>query len=1027
MSRVWIFLSLKGLLRVLLPVFLCASDPVLADGFPKLKLRQGDRLFSTTLSNGKRTHCLMRGPQIYAGSRLSGRRFLTAAAKAAPALKKLRLIKRQLLRGDRSSSRIERVTKKISAIKARIFIRNLACRNEAGRLFSPPVADTPAPLPFCNANMECEYGLGESPTGCPADCPLNVRTQHPYILWNGTDIETARTGLADNPWWSALIENISPYFHWKPGGGEGSAAVRIDYVARQGGYAARLSKNTLLQYGTFETHTDPVSSSQSYLLQFMHSSPASQPFRLTVVYYRNSTYISQKSFYLNSSQTWQSEEIRIDTIPAGTNRLIIAFAPGHGSPWQGTLLIDEVSLADASGRNYIHNGSFEEHNLTSEVSTALWDCYALEPFIYGFTLFHELIQTPGWISALNVSELLRILHAIPVNYSCAVDAHIRNKFFVEAMIYDHFNSVLTPAQKRDIRLEVSRMIPVIESGEINGGSTGFLSDHIIGTHRDGARRKLLAALLAFYGECEAELGCTEKLRFLHGFYTRHLHPYLEYMAAGGGHHYLFGYGAYSAFMHHHLWDKATFEPSFVPSWQEDKAMLSIYGLQKSPFELDSVYAEYPSFGDFFKTWGNLKNAEYASEFPAMLQYFSNPYLAQFLRQYFEPAAHRVYQLDWLAYPTIFYHTYAAQQAQPLEELPLARNFGNFSVMRSSWNLDDNLLLTFKSSRCQTDGHQHFDQNHYTLSYKSPLLVDSGEYDSWGSEHFHNYYSRTIAHNTLVVHDSSEGRPWLWMSNDGGQAYFDWAPSLEECRQQGLAGIEAFDTNRHYSYSRGDAARAYSSKVQGFKRHMLYIREAPYWELPVLVVRDEVSLEQRAAPLTGRILFHTINEPSVSASSILVPGDGDRLWIALRSPSLLSFTKIGGPGFEYWADGRNWPALENGRPMNPEKGNWRVEVAGSGSELVVNSVHFAAADQTSAPPAVIGADALVIANHDLLVFMSQDQQQFSFPPGTDYRRVYLIGHPLSSYRIEGTQNMLVTRDTSGPLHTNAQGIAFAGGE
>jgi len=42
-----------------------------------------------------------------------------------------------------------------------------------------------------------------------------------------------------------------------------------------------------------------------------------------------------------------------------------------------------------------------------------------------------------------------------------------------------------------------------------------------------------------------------------------------------------------------------------------------------------------------------------------------------------------------------------------------------------------------------------------LNYKGRLLIDSGQYDSYGSGHWKNYYTRSIAHNTMVAYDPDE--------------------------------------------------------------------------------------------------------------------------------------------------------------------------------------------------------------------------------------------------------------------------------
>ena len=123
-------------------------------------------------------------------------------------------------------------------------------------------------------------------------------------------------------------------------------------------------------------------------------------------------------------------------------------------------------------------------------------------------------------------------------------------------------------------------------------------------------------------------------------------------------------------------------------------------------------------------------------------------------------------------------------ASPAEYLPYDRNFEGSGVVifRDAWD-ESASHVVFKSSPFDNVTHHHRDQNHVEISKYGSLLIDSGLYDGYGSEHWLNYYSRSIAHNTLVIDESDSDFTVLYknVSNDGGQKFPD--PYIEPKGEQ----------------------------------------------------------------------------------------------------------------------------------------------------------------------------------------------------------------------------------------------------
>ena len=126
---------------------------------------------------------------------------------------------------------------------------------------------------------------------------------------------------------------------------------------------------------------------------------------------------------------------------------------------------------------------------------------------------------------------------------------------------------------------------------------------------------------------------------------------------------------------------------------------------------------------------------------------------------------------WLAKPTkdpfarILYADKSVRPVAPDDKtipLPLSRDFGNAGVViaRDRWD-EETTLLQFRSVPFYSANHHHRDENTFTIHYKSPLAIDSGMYDEgcenggYGSTHWCNYFTRTIAHNGIIVFDPEQ--------------------------------------------------------------------------------------------------------------------------------------------------------------------------------------------------------------------------------------------------------------------------------
>ena len=299
--------------------------------------------------------------------------------------------------------------------------------------------------------------------------------------------------------------------------------------------------------------------------------------------------------------------------------------------------------------------------------------------------------------------------------------------------------------------------------------------------------------------------------------------------------------------------------------------------------------------------------------------------------YRDPLAQWAHDQIEFKYPQVVWkHLIAWDPAVPAKSpagLPLARLFGPLGHVhtRAAW---DDPGATWAMFQCGSifAGHQHTDNNSFAIFHRGSLALDSGvnEYSS----HRANYYSRSIAHNTVLVYDEDETFPAaVWSgqgsggSNDGGQRRVEYpsrvtAPEAEKALRN-VGRITAFANQTEFCYAVGDASKSYSpKKLKHFTRQFVHLRPDTF------VVFDRVVATSPSYPKTW--LLHSVNQPTFpeGGPTFRVENGGGRLDVWTLLPEKTQANAVGGPGKEYWVDGQNYPPDDS---RDPESGGWRVEV------------------------------------------------------------------------------------------------------
>ncbi len=273
------------------------------------------------------------------------------------------------------------------------------------------------------------------------------------------------------------------------------------------------------------------------------------------------------------------------------------------------------------------------------------------------------------------------------------------------------------------------------------------------------------------------------------------------------------------------------------------------------------------------------------------------------------------------------------------------------VSRTSWDSSSALVWHFNSPS-KKNNHEHWDNNSFCVFKHKPLLIDAGDYDSYGSTHWYNYYIRTIAHNSICVFDSVDRYTYGTMpiSNDGGQKYnqtlISYADIFAPENQRGTWLKYAPGAN--YCYTIADASLAYdTAKLDRFVRRVLFDKPDHVIVLDHVHLRNTASRQRDAS-----FLLHFTNKPTVSGPlrTNTVPGHIETYTgkdytmalgkgnIAIRTllPLASNTTLIGGAGYEYWVNGANYPPSVVPDSIYQTPGKWRIEVR---PDVVADSLLF----------------------------------------------------------------------------------------
>ncbi|MBI3947842.1 MAG: heparinase II/III family protein [Armatimonadetes bacterium] len=266
-------------------------------------------------------------------------------------------------------------------------------------------------------------------------------------------------------------------------------------------------------------------------------------------------------------------------------------------------------------------------------------------------------------------------------------------------------------------------------------------------------------------------------------------------------------------------------------------------------------------------------------------------------------------------------------ARPLPaSLPLARHFENVGLvlMSSGFGPADTYAL-FAAGGAPDYDSEHLDATHFTIYKRGLLALDTGfRNEPYGADTY-NYWEQTVAHNAVLIRMPGE----VSLSWKGQPIAANAAGQNKTTR---YARVVAFESRPHFAYVATDATATYApEKCAQMVRQFLFL--TPDW----FIVFDRVVATRAEFPKTW--LLHTADEPVVAGREFRADREGGRLFCRTLYPLDAILKKVGGPGREFWVDGRNYTIPEDFRywryfanfgarkedGVPPDMGRWRVEV------------------------------------------------------------------------------------------------------
>jgi len=553
--------------------------------------------------------------------------------------------------------------------------------------------------------------------------------------------------------------------------------------------------------------------------------------------------------------------------------------------------------------------------------------------------FSYLIDTANekqaGIDALNLIQ--KYLNSITIVKGYHPNAHAYEAVFTAAMVYDWCYYLMDNDTKAALRTSMKNVSCLAEYCIFKKTPKQYLNGH----YGEYAPTVFIAMGLAIYDEQKDVFDFAYKEQVANFAPSRN--PWYEASTHHQGSQYI----------------HVRYGNELLQAYLLDKVGLSPYSNKIATSVYRDIYANIPQEKDMdgMPEGDCHNNITMGDEYLEFIPIAASMSKDGFIQTYAQQNLNKLKKLSTRA--LIFYNPYI--KAKPFDSLVLSKFFPSPSgimIARTKWDIDKKgkssnaMVVLMNMKEYQTKNHTHLDIGHFGIYYKGHLALDAGIYqgkdpgNEWGKLNYVNYYSRTIAHNSVLILDPNEPTPFEGsnikaISRDGGQFSFKnraW-DSLQEMMSAGksaqiLATEISKGTEPDYSYLKGDMTNAYNvpknvenypAKAACVKRSFVFLNLKNEQVPGALIVMDKIVSTNANFKKTW--LLHSQNEPTIKDSIISFESTGNGRNGRLQNNVLLpeytnqQIVKVGGSGKEYWVDGKNW-----GSVTQEDAGQWRIELS-----------------------------------------------------------------------------------------------------
>lgn len=509
---------------------------------------------------------------------------------------------------------------------------------------------------------------------------------------------------------------------------------------------------------------------------------------------------------------------------------------------------------------------------------------------------------------MTTAHFLRDIHSI---------RNIGDTVFTGALVYDWCYSQFTAAEREELRTSLLDLQAMMETG-YPPSTKNSISGHM---GENEVLRDSLSLGIAIYDEesCLYHMAA--------GGIFQNMVDWYKYMYQGGFHSQGTAYGIHTRYMPElmatALFDAIGYRP--------------VFGDNQKNIAYEMLYATRPD-GQMFRD-GDIYYGAWQDETPLFLAahiYGDTNINAGFFNMNRKYGNHVPY-LYYMALGDI------TLPVGDISSLPLTRFYDSPAgamMARTGWKdgkSSNDAMAFFKIGTDFFGGHQHMDSGQFQIYYKGGLAIASGIYSSYGDSHHTNYYTRTIAHNSMLVYDPDEQFSGI-TANDGGQkALNKYIDSLDtmlnndyaKCGEILAHGFGPNPDKPYYSYLKGKLTNAYSSKMEDFERSFVFLNFEDEEYPAAVIVLDRVETSSPEWKKTW--LLHSVEEPEVDEITTVIKRteydyNGKLVNTTLQPKSEnLTINVVGGTGQEFMVDGVNY-ATGFTKTEVEEGAGYRIEIS-----------------------------------------------------------------------------------------------------